>query len=346
LTTKISWMPPRWLALILAAIVVAAIGYGFWWRYTAGLLESTLTAFRDQGADQGVVSRWDTMTVSGFPLRLRASLDNPRYDNRPALVSWRAEGLTVEMLPWSLSQFVLLARGPQSLRLGDNVEIDGEARESALGLIFRGDGMPRQLDVAAKEANFAISPKGAPEIGLAGEVLAFHWRIDPDDADPKDGQDYDVALNGSAIKLTGVELPFGPDVQNAALQVTLRGVPALQGTDGAMDLVKWRRAGAPLTIRKLSFVSGGVDIQGGGDLRLSAEGILEGQIGLNIGGLDKVVELLSRRGAIPPEAKTTLFVTSTMLAAAGAKVPMPLEFKNGKAFLGPAPIGPAPRIVF
>lgn len=346
MTVKVSWMPPRWLAWTFAALAAACIGYGLWWRYSAGILADALNGFRASGASQGVNASWDGMAVSGFPLRLRATLDNPRYENRQGRFNWAAKGLTVETLPWSVAQFTLAAHGPQKMQLGPALTVTGEAKQSGVSLLFRGDGIPKQLDVAAQGADATIQgPQGAP-VAIKGDILAAHWRIDPDDKDLNDGRNYDVAVNGKAITLAGVDLPFGPNVDDLKIQLTLRNVPALQGVDGAMDLAAWRVRGAHLTVRKLTFVSGGVDIQGAGDLALDPNGVAQGELALTVGGLDKIVALLSARGAIPAEAKTTLFVTSTMLSATGAKVPMPLVFKDGKTFLGPAQIGPAPRLVF
>jgi hypothetical protein len=336
-------LPPRWLTWTFAALLVFTAAYGAWWRYSASLMESALEGFRVSGAG------WDRQTWSGFPLRLRATLDNPRYSDTNTAYAWSAQRLSVETLPWSAAKIQLMAYGRQSFRAGPTMSpsltVSGEAKESGVSLSFDDRGLPKQLDVAAQDADANVRGfKGEP-VGIKGDILAAHWRIDPDDTDLKDGRDYDVALNGTAVKLTGVELPFGPEIEEIRLEVTLRGVPALQGVDGAMDLISWRLLGAPLTVRRLTFVSGGVDIQGAGELTTGPDGTLEGQLNLTIGGLDKIVNMLSARGAIPPEAKSTLFVTSTMLSATGAKVPMPLAFKGGKTFLGPVLIGPAPRFV-
>lgn len=345
MTTHVSWLPPRWLAWTFAALLILAAAYGFWWRFSAGVLKDTLNAFRLNGAGNGVEASWDAMSLSGFPLRLRATLENPRYANNEARFSWKATGLSIETLPWSVSQFTLMAHGRQHVELGPSLTVSGEAKESGVSLSFDDRGLPKQLDVAAQGADATVRGLNGEAVGIKGDILAAHWRMDPDDTDLNDGRDYDVAVNGTVVKLTGVELPFGPEIHDLRLEVTLRGVPALQGIDGAMDLVSWRLLGAPLTVRRLTFVSGGVDIQGAGELTTGPDGTLEGQLNLTIGGLDKIVNMLSARGAIPPEARSTLFVTSTMLSATGAKVPMPLAFKGGKTFLGPVLIGPAPRFV-
>jgi hypothetical protein len=338
-------MPTRRLVWIFAGIALAILAYGLWWRHAAGLLQETLNAFRSASVEQGVKANWDGMTVSGFPFRLRAKLENPSYENKLGRMSWQAKGLTVETLPWSLSQISFMAHGPQTIDLGPQLAVAGEAKESGVSLLFDGNGLPKQLDVAAKYADAELRGQDGQPIRIKGDVLAAHWRIDPEDANAGDGRDYDAAVNGTAIVLSGVELPFGPNVQDFRLQVSLRGVPALQGVDGAMDLASWRALGAPLTIRNLTFVSGGVDVRGVGDLALDRDGTLQGQLNLTLGGFDKIVAALSAAGAIPAEAKSNLFVTSTMLAATGAKVPMPLTFKDGKTYLGPAQIGPAPRFV-
>ena len=346
MSTNVSWMPPRWLAWTLAGVLLLALGYGAWWRYSASLLQDTLDAFRLNGPGMGVKTSWDTMSISGFPLRLRATLANPSYENGEARFVWKASGLSIETLPWSVSRFTFMAHGRQTMQLGPALNVTGEAKESGLSLSFGSDGLPKQLDVAAQGADATISRPGRDAIAIKGERMAAHWRLDPADTDPADGRDYDAAIDGAALSLSGVELPFGHEIQDLKIQVTLRRVPALQQVEGAMDIVGWQVAGAPLTVRKLSFVSGGVDIQGAGELSLGGDGMLAGRIDLNVGGLDKIVAYLSKAGAIPKEARSTLFVTSTMLSATGAKVPMPLVFKDGRTFLGPAAIGPAPRFIF
>lgn len=340
--------PPKWLIWVFAVCIVLAVAYGFWWRFAAGLLVKNLEDFRTRGAT-GVTAAWSNLHVSGFPLRLRATMDNPAFENVGGQLTWHAGQLSVEMLPWTISQFVLSAQGPQKLVIGDGVRsmtVNGQAETTQLSLMFRGEGIPAQLDVAATKANATTMTDGAEPIRIAGDVIGLHWRISPDDPEPKDGQDFDAAANGTLLKIEGVDLPFGPDIADIDLQITLKNVPALQGVAGAMDLPGWIAQHAPLAVRKLTLVSGGVDISGSGELSLAADGTVNGELNLLIGGLNKIVDVLSAKGLLQGEAKTALSLTTTMIAITGAKVPMPLSFKDGQTYLGPARVGPAPRIVF
>jgi hypothetical protein len=344
-TAKTNFWPPRWLAVVFVLMVALAAAYGLWWRHAAGILEQNLTAIGTQGAAQGVTAKWDALAFSGFPLRLRASLDKPLYVNAPSRFRWTAGRLHVELLPWSVSHFVLRAEGPQELRFGD-MSLEGQAAASSISLKLASGGEPEQFDIGAEKPDVALKRANGAPAGFKGELAGFHWRLAPGADLAKGRADHDIAVNGRALTLSGVELPFGPDIQDLQVQLTLVGVPLPTGPNDEIGLNAWRLQGAPVKVRKLSFVSGGVDVSGAGELGLTADGFVQGEIGLMVGGLDKIVQLLTARGAVAPEARTALNVTATMIAATGAKAPLPLIFKDGQTYLGPARIGPAPRIVF
>jgi hypothetical protein len=328
---------------VFALIALAGVAYGLWWRHAANILEESLFTIRAQGPSQGVTAEWEGLSFSGFPLRLRASLDKPVYANQSARFEWSGGRLHVELLPWSLQQFVLSAEGPQVIRIAD-VTIKGEAQTSQIGLKFSEPGAPGQFDAGATQAEAAIRLANGKTVSFKGGVAGFHWRLAP--GQTADAHDHDLALNGRALTITGIDLPFGPNIDELLFQVTLNAVPAIDTDKGRFDYAAWSRSGAPVTIQRLNLVSGGVDISGVGKIYLFKNGAIEGEISLMVGGLDKIVWLLTERGAIAPEARTALNVTATMIAATGAKAPLPLVFKDGQTYLGPALIGPAPRIRF
>jgi hypothetical protein len=344
-TVKTNFWPPRWLMAVFAVLAVIVVGYTFWWRQAASILEQHLNVLRAQGRDQGVTAKWDALAFSGYPLRLRASLTNPNYESDTARFRWSGGRLHVELLPWSLSQFVFTAEGPQDIRIAD-MAIAGEAKTSRMSLKFAAADTPSHFDLGVEEADASIRLADGRTIGFKGAIAGFHWRLAPDSGAASGQANHDLAINGSKLNVTGVELPFGPDVEDLLVQVTLENVPRPTRDNGQIDLALWREAGAPVNVRRISFVSGGVDISGAGQLRLSRDGFVEGELGLMIGGLDKIVQQLSARGVIKPEARTALTMTAMMITAAGAKAPVPLTFKDGQTFLGPARIGPAPRILF
>jgi hypothetical protein len=336
--SRTSLWPPRWLVLALSAVAICLLIYAFWWSYAARAMQRQLEGFRVDGAAQGVTAAWDALDITGFPLRLQAKMTKPSYTNRPAALNWRGDTLSIQTLPWSISQVLFETNGQQHFNLGPMV-IDGATTSAAVSLSFDGQSRLRQIDIAAMDTE---AKAGAA--ALKAKTLAAHWRVSPDDTTPTDGRDFDAALNGQGLNLQGVELLLGPDVEKLVVNVTLQGVPQASATDPSLSIPAWRAKGSPIRVREFVFVSGGVNIEGEGHLSLTPMGVVDGQLSLTIGGVNKLLDALSAKGLIDPQAKASVGVAAGVMAMLGASVTLPLIFKDGRSTLGPVDIGPAPRL--
>lgn len=340
-----SLAPPRWFWLTLAAVALALAAYAGWWWYAAGMVRTYFADLRANGTQDGVAADYRAISVGGFPLRLRAQVTEPRLGDPRSGFEWRGEALTVQMLPWSLRHLIFELHGAQSLTLGaagEAVAIAWRSQTGALSLISEADGAIRQADIAFTDLASAVArgPEAEPQ-RLSARTLALHWRRSPENGTAESGQDFDAALTGTALRVEGVALLLGPDIEDLMLDATLEGVPAVAG---APDFARWLAGGAPVRIKTLRFKSDGAGVTGEGRLGRDAAGFVSGEIALTITGLAQLNAALDRAGVIPADARAAAGMAAGLLSATGASAPVTLAFRDGRVWLGPWNLGPAPRI--
>ncbi|WP_347266188.1 DUF2125 domain-containing protein [Paracoccus sp. (in: a-proteobacteria)] len=324
------------LLLILPLLVLS----GLWLGAESLLVRGLRGGVGDEPALQAAA-----ITPLRDPRRFGARIDDLRWQGQD--LGLRLPQATLWVSPRHPTE-MRLALPPQA-----GLELRGRAM--ALGLEDAGARLrlrPLQgLEVAS--AHLLAGP-----LTLDGAPLAAGLRADATAAAPGGdapagaGSAYDLDIALTALDLNalapGLRLPGLLDLA-ASGRAWLDRPPAAMGQDGDRPLL------AGLRIDDSELTLGGLRLRASGWLQPDAQGRLEGQIALYSPDSRQLLALAANSGLIPPgmvsfagnmmESISSMPIVSARMrfrAPAPGELRLPLSFAEGRASLGPLPLGAAP----
>lgn len=101
-----------------------------------------------------------------------------------------------------------------------------------------------------------------------------------------------------------------------------------------------------IVVSALRMVWSGVVLSGEGQLDVDANGTPEGQVLLRVENWQALIPRLVEIGAFDPDVGRTAQTMGVILAQGSDTLTLPLKYENGFGFLGPLPLGPAPKLHF
>lgn len=343
-----------YLPLIAAVLVVG--GWTGWWFWLAHQVETRLAAQEDVWRDAGWTVAHQPASVTGWPFRVRMDVRELSVA-APSGQGVEAPRLLVEAAAWEPLKWVGFA--PDGLALvrpgKGRVRLTGEALRFSVSHI---DQPVPDLRIQLHDVAFTAET-GAEAFPLASAEL-IHFQARPH-ADAQGG----VLAGQAAVLFRLIEArgrPSGP-VQSLARDgaLTLEGqgvienLPGLSASDPLGPVAGWSRSGGALTHVSGRLVAGdsravfesprlAADADGrlAGTLSLSAEGAGEALAGLAsapTGAVDRTGAQAAAAAAGPAPADP-----ETGRPSEAAARPIDLVFRNGRAWLGPFALAPAPKL--
>jgi hypothetical protein len=329
--------------LFATVLLILAGGYTAFWFVAAGKIEQSVGEWTEQARAQKINASWKGLRIGGFPFSFRLELSdaalrdeaiNPPTEIRMPLLSASAH-------PWSFGVWHLAApRG--------------------LSAIAAPEGKPAAT-VSARAAEGAVSavPEGGATIWLsldaprldASEPLAAGradlWLVLPARA-PETHRDSNIAL---AADLHDVKLPQAPNpfrnlLDELALGVTVKGsIPSGPPRQAATG---WRDEGGTAEIDNLTLRWGTLAVSGSGTLALDSDLQPMGAFSGAVEGYDELMSALVAAGRMKASDARLARIGLAMLAKAGPSgrpaITASFTIQNGEMYLGPAKLGPAPKI--
>lgn len=321
------------LGAVVLLLLIAAGGYTAFWYYAAGRIEDGLREQAQSLKAQKLDLSWKDIAVSGYPLMFRVvlrevALHGPDGDVRlPQLLGTAGPG---EFHRWDLSAPQgLTASAGNGARLG---------ADTAQGSIAVGDETRvwLTLDKPTVDAGVQLSAKDA-EIWLN---LPPH--PPRDHTDPALG----LALDIRELSLPTIPAPFKNPLDEVSLGVTAKG--QIPTGPPRLAAAAWRDKGGALEIDHLTARWGSLMVTGSGTVALDRDLQPEGAFSGGVEGYDQLMSALVASGRIRPSDASLARLALTIFARTGPngrpQVPVSFTIQDGQMRLGPARIGPAPRI--
>jgi hypothetical protein len=173
----------------------------------------------------------------------------------------------------------------------------------------------------------------------AGE-LHLHTRAGPDDQ----GALY-LEVDQATAPFTGLlgRIADGKPVTLIA-DTIYSHAGALSGADWASSVGRWRDAGGVLDMRTLKLQAGDAVLDAKpGTLTVDRDGRLKGSLSVALRAAPRALAAMTRSGALRPETAAT---AASVLDAShqGAVDAVTIDFQAGQTTLGPAAIGPSPKV--
>ncbi len=327
--------------LIHIAILLAIVWSIYWLAVAAGLsygLPRAIAGLRDSGWQL----RYRQLERPGFPLWLGLRLRGVKLRGAGGTVSWRIPDLALSAPSWRPTALSATLRGSQTLDLT----------------------RPR-LSLSTNNLRVQLRPGLAPALPLRHGAIAAKslllrapagWRLRVADArlDLRQTAGAPGILHVQAT-LTGVSPApalIGLNMPGAGLPQVLDvlAIKATLGFDAPLVLRPEARQASRL--REITLLQGAVtwadmSLSAQGHLTLDKAGIPAGRLMLGAQNWHRMLEIAQAAGRLSAARRATIGRALSVLAAFSPRadtVKAPLIFINGQMYLGPVPLGPAPRL--
>ncbi|MGZ3370434.1 MAG: DUF2125 domain-containing protein [Caulobacteraceae bacterium] len=316
--------PPRkprrfWLFAPYVALLVAILAWSGVWMVEKWRLEHKLLDQAEALRKQGYTAQWSSLKLDGYPFRLHLALIGPKFADS---AGWglSAPRLQAQAMAYAPDRWVLAA--PDGLIVSrpgkGDMAVTGKSIRASLGGL--GSAAPR-FSFEGDALSLAPAQGAAPPSFAAIDKLELHLQPGPDDqAALLIRLDGGVLRPEAGLARMASGKPFGLVWDS---RLTRRSM--LRGSNWPGALQTWRNAGGSLTVAGAELGIGGLTLKGqGGPLSVDPDGRLKGELPL---------KLETGKGSNTP-----------LLQALGLLGPVPLRFQDGRASIGPVPVGAALKI--
>jgi hypothetical protein len=321
--------------------VLLAIVAGVWsagWLWARGEIERRMDRTSAQMTASGYPLAWSARIFSGYPFRLDVDLTAPRFAT-PSGWAIAAPRLKAEAWLYAPGHWIVVA--PQGVVVTRPTTGAFVVRAKVLraSLSEMGANPPR---VSVEGVDLALTPAPGARPPALTSLGAFHFHAR---AGPQDQGAVFLELDRATAQLSGL---LGRIAGGRPVSFALEGVyshaGALQGADWRAAVRAWRAAGGRLTVGRIAASAGEAVVEArGGVLGVDADGRLEGTLSATLRQAPRALAAIGQSGAIAPEAEGA---AASVLGARsrGDIAAVTVDFQAGQTTLGPAAIGPAPKV--
>jgi hypothetical protein len=326
-------------------LLVVASGYTTFWFIAAARLEAGLAQLPQSLRPHRIDLSWRHLQVGGFPLALRVNLAGVELCDRapPATSVTRLARLVAGAAPWNLFAWRLAAPDGVEIAAGGAAApvatLRAKAASGAL-LYPSGGGIRAWFDLG--------EPHADGDIMLAAQHATV-WLILPPHPPHSDTEPaVDFAVDAQLLSLPALPPPLRNPIDELAFGITVRGpVPTKPPRQAA---AAWRDAGGTADVNDFALRSGGLTIVGSGSAALDSDLQPEGAFSLGVEDYPALLDALVAEQRLSPDGARLASLALAFLARRGPdgkpEIRTSLRMQNGKMFLGPIAIGPAPHIAW
>jgi hypothetical protein len=332
----------RWL---IGVVVAAALVWGGVWFALSGAVRRGAEAAIEGLVQQGVAFGRPQVAVAGFPNRLDLTLTALRLADPATGADWSAPFLQAFAMTWK-PWHVILAFPPEqrlSWAGGEAVLAADRLQASAVARPERSLPLDR-LAVAGDGLRLTLTPAGGAPGTVSARSLRIGTRADPSRADTHEvGVEVQGLAPGPGFFAA---LAPGPALPAEVPKLRLTGFVAFTAP---LDRFagETRPALRALELREVAAVWGGIALEAKGAVAADADGFAEGRIDIRLKGWRRALDAAVAAGAVHPEIAPTWAEFARRLTEASAdpdRLEIALVFGGGRMWLGPLPMGPAPRL--
>jgi hypothetical protein len=332
--------------LVLLFVLVCGSAYAAYWWIAAARIEREFGLWvRQAHADKLEVS-WRDLHVGGFPAAFRLELKDAlfRYGAADAAPVFHVPALAGSARPWEPTVWRLTARRGLTAAIagaGGRAPIKLAAR-SATGTIFVHLKGGATLWLTVRDA--AVEAGEHVGVGRADSWVLLPPRPPHAQGEPHFG----IALRLRRVRLPVAVVPLGDTIDDLSAGLTIRG--ALPPGPLAKAVSAWRDDGGLVALDHVHLRWGALTAAGAGTMTLDRDLQPLGGFSGAVEGYDEILAALVQSGRMRAEQAGLARLALTMLAKAGPdgrpEIATSFTIEHGQMYLGPARLGPAPRIAW
>ncbi|SFG43286.1 hypothetical protein SAMN04488020_102219 [Palleronia marisminoris] len=321
------------MRLLILAILLAAVGWSAYWFVGANALESTLREAIDDARADGVEVEVASLDVTGFPNRFDTIIEEPRIRTASG-IEWSAPFLQVFALSYRPNQLIAALPNEQTVAgpFG-TAEITTESARASMTLTTA---------LALDHANLVVDDLriASDDLTLAVARVLAATRV-PEDAE--DGRVQNIGLTLDEVALPPAfadQLGVAGVVDGATLDATVTLAEPIDRGTFEGEAIELRQ----IDISRLDIDWGEVGLDASGALSVGADGVLTGEISVAFRNWSRAVDIAVAAGLLPPNQAEQVRLGLRFVAGDGDRLELPLSFRDGLVYLGPFPLGDAPRL--
>jgi hypothetical protein len=331
-----------WPFVIVGLLLAVWTG---WWFYLARQVESRLAAQAEALVEDGWTVDHARPTTTGWPFRARVSIPHVQVV-APSGHGIAAPELVAEANAWNPDRWVVVASDGLTLHRAGKGEVGVRAEALRLSVSQLRARFP-DLRVQAVEPVFTPHPDADPFPIASAELIELYTRPHlAGGAASTDEMDVLFRLIDARGRPDGpVEAATRQGRLTAEVEATVVGASRLSGADAAGVFADWSEAGGRLAnVRgELSAGESRARVESAA-LSADAEGRLVGEVSLSAERpMDAVAGLAgARSGSVN---RVGAAEAAAAAAAAGDRpVDLVVRFEDGRTWLGPFALAPAPKL--
>jgi hypothetical protein len=335
----------RYGLVAIAALVVLFGGYSAYWAVVAERIETGIAAWALSERERQVDASWRALGVAGFPVAFRIELKDAALRDRsvePA-PEVRVSALSGRAAAWDLGDWRLDAPAGLTGRAGTGgrppLRLLAPRADGAVHLGAAGGGT-----LWLRLPGASVEGSGRVRIGAALLWITLPSQPPRGHTEPNFG----LAVDLHAVELPAAARALGDGIEELAFGITVKG--ALPSGNLVRSLAAWRDAGGTVELDNLDLRWGGLGATATGTMALDQELQPIGGFSGAIEGYDRILRALVQAGRMPAGEAGLAQLALTLLAKAGPdgrpQIATSFTIQNGQMFLGPAKLGPAPRLIW
>ncbi len=306
---------------LIAVIVICAIGWSVYWVIGGRIMDERVERWLDFPADSNWSVAYDGVALAGYPNRFDTTVTGFELRHKDSEAAWRINPLRLFALSYQPQKFIAVWPAEQTVILPRGGLVD----------VFTDDMRASMSFAAGRVALRSGGEHKGCAFGNPHGCRADRGRFACDAGRGFDGEgagaDYDVDMRVDGLYLPVQDEPSRIDGHIRARVVMDEARVDIMSSDVRLE---------------------GVVLQATGSLGADTDGYLAGDLSVAVQNYTELPALLAVYGVIKPTmaarvGKTLSFISA--LALDKSRVSVPLRFDGGKMYLGPLPIGEAPRLV-
>jgi hypothetical protein len=329
--------------ILLGLITLVAAGWVYLWFLASHTLKNTLDSWVVAERAQGSELHFTGPQISGFPLRVRATIGDVTV-SRPDGLVWHGPEVSLDMPLWRVKTPHVQLVGHQDGRLpaalgGMAISVDGADAWLTLG------GIQGFTEARIVLSGLGLEPVTVKRIELSASVPAAVVS-----SHAETGLMVTVAADGVHVLEAG-SAALGTLIESLSATARVTGAPPRLEHE---SLSAWSREGGTLELDTANLRWGALTLGAEGSLGLDQSLQPAGTLVAEVEGFDVAVDELAAAGWIKPKnVKTTKAVLAGLTQKTEGGVPsdnpiakIPLSLHDRFVHVGPFRLMPLPPVVW
>ncbi|HUF57522.1 MAG TPA: DUF2125 domain-containing protein [Thermohalobaculum sp.] len=334
----------RFLFRLVGVLVVVAVAWVGWWLIGARAQEEALAAWLAGRAEAGWQADYATLDVTGFPDRFDRRVEDLVLTNPEQGWSLRAPWIASSSATFGINAFTVAVAPSFTFAVpGERIAVETAANRLELAV----EPLP---SMPLDRARITISDLALETAGWDAGAAAFEASVAERAADSGPENAYDFALEAGDVVLPRPLLQVLDPTGGLAPRlerIELDGHAALDHTLDRDFVEAGELSARTVVLRRAVFRWGEMALAARGRIDADDEGLAEGEVALTLENWRRMLRLAEESGAIRRELARGIEGALGLASLFGSDrdaLDVTLAFEDGRIWLGPVPVGDAPRI--